>query len=221
MALPGLLAVMTLAALWHTYPQRVAQLQRSYDPLAAPPLSEMNPALINIFTLGHKNIYDNFINIWLLQIIIDSERKHNPEELMQTIRSVIRHQPKLETIYMLSCFVMFQDYKRPEYCQEIILAGLGAFPESWRLPMTQAFVHYFLLKEPAQAAGFFMMAASRPQSPPYVQRLVQKLLQENTLAPEDIEKSLEIMGMTGPGDQFRKMLETFGKMNLEQTQPRE
>ncbi|MFY7929805.1 MAG: hypothetical protein ACOVS5_13120 [Oligoflexus sp.] len=221
MALPGLLAVATTAALWHSYPQRVAQLRTSYDPLATPPLSDMHPTLINIFTLGHKNIYDDFINIWLLQIIIDSDRKHNPDELMRTIRAVIRHQPKLETIYMLSCFVMFQDYKRPEYCQEIILAGLGAFPQSWRLPMTQAFVHYFLLKEPAQAASFFMMAASRPQSPPYVQRLVQKLLKENTLAPEDVERSLDIMGFIGSGDQFKKMLETFGKMNVEQNQPRE
>ncbi len=210
---PGAGIILCTGLLWKTYPSRVSGLYASYDGLVAPPLSELRPDIVNILTLGHKNIYDNFINIWLLQLLIDPDKSVDPERMMTAIRAVIRHTPKLETIYMLSCFTMYLDYKKPENCQEIILAGLQVFPQSWRLPMTQAFVHYFLLKEPAQAASFFQMAASRPNSPPYVQNLVQKLLSENKLDPEDVERSLGILGAHPANQEFVKILRSFGKMN--------
>lgn len=222
---PGLGAVLCAAMLWKTNPGRVAALHASYDALSAPPLAELQPSFVNILTFGHQNLYEDFINIWLLQILLDSEKAHDPEKLMQTIRSVLKHTPRLETLYMLSCFTMYLDYKKPEACQEIILAGLSVFPESWRLPMTQAYVHYFLLKEPAQAASFFQMAASRPHSPPYVKRLVQKLLSENELDPVDLERSLEIIGSHKTSEEFIKVLQSFGKMtktgSAPEDQPRE
>lgn len=212
---PACCLVLSGALLWIHYPKRVKDLQHAYEIASAPPLSALNPAFIPIVTLGHKNIYDDFINIWLLQTLVDSRKADSAETLMASIRPVIKHQPRLETLYLLSCFTMYLDYKKPEYCQEIILAGLKAFPESWRLPMTQAYVHYFLLKEPAQAASFFMMAATRPQSPEYVQRLVQKILKENELNAADLQRSMEIIAGSRAGDQFLKMLQAFGKQNIE------
>ncbi|MCX6130441.1 MAG: hypothetical protein NTX25_15435 [Proteobacteria bacterium] len=206
-------SLLSCGVLLKTIPQRVATLKSSYDVLSPPPLSGLSPNFINILTLGHKAVYDDFIDIWLLQALMDERRGNDSERMMTSIRSVIKHLPKLETIYMLACFTMFQDLKNPAACQEIMLAGLKAFPASWRLPMTQGYVEYFLMKQPAQAASFFMMAASRPDSPIYVQKTVQKLLQENTLSPEDLKRSLEIMSETESNASFIKMLEAFGKLN--------
>lgn len=219
LVLPGLALALFGTLLWVGYPQRVQDLHRNYRIAEAPPMAQISPPFIGVLTLGHKNIYDDFINIWLLQSLLDTRKAADPEELMSSIRSVIRHVPRLESIYLLSCFTMYLDYKKPEYCQEIILAGLKAFPESWRLPMTQAYVHYFLLKEPAQAASFFMMAASRPQSPDYVKRLVKKLLAENELNAEDVKRSMEIMAGDKSGGPFLRMLEEFGKLSNERGSP--
>ena len=210
---PLLVSLFFIGLLLKSAPHRVETLKNSYDILSPPPLSNLSSNMINIMSLGHKAIYDDFINIWLLQALLDDRRGNNPERMMQSIRSVIKHLPKLETLYMLSCFTMFQDLKKPEACQEIMLAGLKAFPTSWRLPMTQGYVEYFLLRHPAQAASFFMMAASRPDSPPYVQKTVQKLLRENTLTPADLQRSLEIIGETESNASFIKLLQSFSKMN--------
>ena len=51
----------------------------------------------------------------------------------------------------------------------------------------------FVTKEPAQAASFFQMAASREQSPEWVKKVAIKLVRENKLAADDISKSLEII----------------------------
>ncbi len=211
---PFLVAFSCAGLLWVQYPQRLAIIKSAYQIEAPPPLSNLQPAFVNVVTLGFKNVYDDFVSIWLIQSLVDS-RKRDPEKLVAAVRSVIRHHPKLETTYLLPCFVLFRDFNRPDVCQEIIIAGLQAFPSSWRLPMTQGYVHYFLLKQPAQAASFFMMAASRPKSPPYVKRLVSKLLRENNLSAEDLQMSLDLMEQHGDSQSFKEMLRTFGKWNTE------
>lgn len=212
---PGCSALVCAALLWKGYPSRVTSLKTSYDVTAAPPLAQLSPSFVNILTLGNKALYDDFINLWLLQMLVAPERPIESERLLTTIRAVIRHKPKFETLYLLSCFTLYLDYKRPEACQEIILAGLEAFPQSWRLPMTQAYVHYFLLKEPAQAASFFQMAASRPGSPAYVQNLVKKLISENQLDTDDLESSLQILSSQPAGAEFIKVLRSLGKLQSE------
>jgi hypothetical protein len=214
--LPLLASLVFIGLLLNTNDQRLKTLHREYDIFAPPPLSQFSSAVISVITLGHKAIYDDFINIWLLQTLLDSRKGQNAEAMIEMIRSVIKHHPQLETTYMLSCFVMLQDFKKPEYCQEIILAGLKAFPTSWRLPMTQGYIDYFQMKQPAQAASFFMMAASRPGSPEYVQKTVKKLLSEKDLTPEDLQKSLDIMAETENSETFIKLLKSFGKTNVEQ-----
>ncbi len=217
--LPFLASILFLAFLIKTNDQRLKTLRAEYDIFAPPPLSQLSSGLIDVVTLGHKSIYDDFINIWLLQTLLDPRKGKDHEAMMQQIRSVIRHHPKLETTYMLSCIVMLQDFKKHEYCQEITLAGLKAFPKSWRLPMTQGYVEYFEMKQPAQAASFFMMAASRPDSPEYVQRTVKKLLSEKDLTPHDLQKSLEIIAETESSDAFVKLLKSFGKIPAPEPDP--
>ncbi|RYZ52457.1 MAG: hypothetical protein EOP07_19590 [Proteobacteria bacterium] len=194
-----------------TNPSRVDKLTKSYDLYAAPPLAHMNPKFLTAFMLGQKAIYDDFISIWLLQSLMQKDSARDPEKLMEQIRSVIKHQPKLETTYMLSCFVMLKDLNSPQYCQEINLQGLKAFPMSWRLLMTQAFVEYSAMNHPAQAASFFMMAAQRENAPVYVKKAAEKLVNTRELTDDDIAKSLELIGQNEGKTQFLDLLKTIDK----------
>lgn len=194
-----------------TVPARLSQLRKSYELYAAPPLAHMNPNVLTAFMLGQKAIYDDFISIWLLQTLMSTDVTKDHEKLMEQIRLVIKHQPKLETTYMLSCFVMLNELKHPEYCQEINLTGLKAFPMSWRLLMTQAFVEFSAMGHPAQAASFFMMAAQRENAPPYVKKAAIKLLETKTLTDDDIQKSLELISQSEGKNQFSDLLKSIDK----------
>ncbi|RZA27366.1 MAG: hypothetical protein EOP10_00275 [Proteobacteria bacterium] len=198
-----------------TVPERVDRLKSTYQLYATPPLSQVKPEFLNILLLGHKPIYEDFIAIWLLQTIMQEGVKKEFEPFLEQVRSVIRHAPKLETSYMLSCFVMLNELKHPEVCQEITLAGLRAFPMSWRLLMTQAYVEYSAMNHPAQAASFFMMAAQRENAPPYVKKAAKKLLETKTLSPEDIEASMNLIAESDGNSQFKLMLESIQKEKKE------
>ena len=172
---------------------RLIGIERDKKVYQAPPLSTLPRPIVNIATLGFKAVYDDFINLWLLQILTEKNKPQNSEDLLNVINTVTSHKPPIETLYMLSCFVMMQEFNRPETCKRIILDGLSAIPNSWRLPMTQGYVQAFITNEPAQAASFFQMAASREQSPEWVKRVAIKLVSDKQLANDDISRSIEII----------------------------
>ncbi len=182
---------------------------RPVDAISPVPLSDWSPRAVQIASLGHKHIYDDFLNLWLMQVILEPNVKAHPEETLKVIRHAIRHRPALESLYMLACFTALQDLKKPEACQEITLAGLEVFPQSWRLPMTQGFIHAFVLNEPLSGAKFYLLAASRPKSPPYVARVAEKLAKKEAITEEDYEKSLEIMMGGEHNQKFREFLERY------------
>lgn len=194
-----------------TLSERVQKLKSTYELYATPPLSGVQPQFLNILLLGHKAIYEDFISVWLLQTIMQEGTKKELEPFLEQVRSVIRHEPKLETTYMLACFVLLNELKAPEYCQEVNEAGLRAFPKAWRLLMTQAFVEYSALNHPAQAAGYFMLAAQNEKAPPYVKRAARKLLETKTLTDEDIQASMNILSEKDGNAQFKQLLETIQK----------
>lgn len=207
--IPVVILALSAGILLRTNQSRIDRLKGEYDLFQAPPLAGMKTSLVNLLLLGQKPVYDDFISIWLLQALVDQRKGKDADGMQRAINSVVHHEPKLESIYMLSCFVMMDDMGRPEACQDITLAGLRAFPQSWRLPMTQGFVEYFKLKRPAQAASFFMMAASRRDSPDYVQKVARKLLTTNEVSEEDLQSSLALLKETGSDEAFRKMLESI------------
>lgn len=182
---------------------------RPVDAVTPVPLSDWSPEAIQIASLGHKHVYEDFLNLWLMQVILEPNVKKHPEDTLNVIRHAIRHRPAIESLYMLACFTVLQDLNKPEACQEITLAGLEVFPQSWRLPMTQGFVHAFILNEPLSAAKFYLLAASRPKSPPYVARVAEKLAKKETVTEEDYEKSLEIMMGASNDQKFREFLERY------------
>lgn len=175
--------------------------------LSLPPLVTMKTPVTNIMTLGHKGLYDDFISIWALQILASPDVRSIPPELLQKKMLVItRHLPKLETIYLLMIFTIALDLNRPDLTLPIALDGLRAFPQSWRIPMTEGFVYSFILDQPVRAAAFYSLAASRENSPAYVSKLVDKLLSRGPIKEQDAQSSLdELTDMPG-GQKFREIL---------------
>ncbi len=87
-------AVITcLFGLWLQHPARLESLRSTYELEAPPPLAQLEPRLTNIFVLGFKDIYDDFISIWLMQALIDS-RQRNVDKLIKTVDLVTRQEPK-------------------------------------------------------------------------------------------------------------------------------
>ena len=80
---------------------------------------------------------------------------------------------------MISCFVLALDLGYPQGCGGVTLDGLKAFPESWRIPVTQGFVAQvaaYLLKDQQSAATYYTLAASRQGAPKFLQRIAKHLV---------------------------------------------
>lgn len=180
---------------------------RDYDVLAPPPLTRVDERLINIVTLGHRGLYDDFIDIWLLQALGDERLKQkSPDEIHEAMRRVIDMRPKIESLYMLSCFVLGLDLKRPELCEGITLQGLKALPDSWRIPVTQGFFFYYKLGDPQKAAMYYNLAASRPGAPEFIGPLAKNLIEKNQLSKPELEQTLDQLLDAPGGSKFGKYL---------------
>ncbi len=180
---------------------------KSYELVSPPPLIELKAEVVKLLTFGHLGLYHDFINIWALQFLVDPGLKQEePEQVFKVVKRIASHRPKLESFYMISCFVLALDLKRPEYCEPIIIEGLHAFPNSWRIPMTQGFIFGFELKDRAKASAFYHLAASREKSPPYVARLAKKLLSEEALDASDIEEAIELIKTVPGGEKIERSL---------------
>ena len=161
--------------------------------VTAPPLSSLHPLLLELSILGQKNLYDDFMHIWMLQSLADDQLvKSQPEQVEKAILQVAKHSPKIETFYMLSCIVIFESAD-PRSCEPLIISGLKAFPNSWRLPMMLAYVYHFKLNDYAKAAAMFGLASSRQNSPEYVARLAKKLINRENLSEEEIQGAFDMM----------------------------
>lgn len=163
----------------------------------APVLARLDRRIIDLLTLGHGRLYDDYIYLWLLQHLMEKPKlsdNHNDSASMlyQKIKTVISLEPKIESIYLLSCFILAFEHSRPELCEIISIKGLHAIPDSWRIPMTQGFIFAFRLDQPAKAGIFYKLASMRKNSPSYVARLAERLLsrQHNQL---DKQQSLQLL----------------------------
>lgn len=183
------------------------------DLYQSPPLIYLKPELIKIITLGHPEIYHHFIKIWLLQALMEiPEEESSPEKMMNLIRLVINHKPKLESIYMLSCFIMSKMYHSPEYCHEIVETGLSLYPKSFRLLVTQGYIYAFLLDKPLQASSYYFMASQKPDAPPHFKKLAIRLANKENISPKDIESTLSIILGRGQSSSFKQFLQDNAKI---------
>ena len=198
--------------LWTSALTVVCDLLQHQDAALAPtaaevaPLSFIHPDHLDAVILGQKQLYDDFLQLWLLQRLGDPPSADGGERLLGAIRSVIRHQPKIESLYLVSCIGLFNDYHHPEHCQEIVLAGLKVMPQSWKLPMMQGYVHNFLLDQPGLAAAFFDHAAALPSSPPYVKSLAKRLAAKEGMSLEEARKNLELLLWDNAGSGLQRFI---------------
>lgn len=192
----GILLTIWFAALGYGLYQvsaRTTQFAKSsYRLVEPPPLTELDPRIVDIITLGFKGMYDDFLSIWSIQFLVDERVKaQTAEEVFRSIKATTRQRPKIESIYLLSCFVLTFDFKRPELCKDIIIDGMSAMPDSWRIPVTMGFTYAYRLGDNENAAIFYALAASRPGAPQYFSSLSQKLAAKSSLSVEDLQGSLQ------------------------------
>lgn len=184
--------------------------KRDYTVLAPPPLVDVDTRALDVLTLGHRGLYDDLIYIWTLQSLVDKRLKDFPaEQVQKALLRVTRHAPRVEAFYMMSCFILAFDFKRPELCERITLDGLRAVPAGWRIPMTQGFIYAFEMKDPKNAAMYYGLAATREGAPPYVNGYAVKLIETNQLSVDDLQTTLRgLIGDDGAsrfGDYLRQL----------------
>src|SRR5690606_38655645 len=74
------------------------------DGIVLPPFSQLNPRLINVFTLGHRGVYDDFVHIWLNHFLVDAKiLKSHSEGLFAIGDTILNLRPMIETSYLLTC----------------------------------------------------------------------------------------------------------------------
>lgn len=180
------------AALVHVTRHTWRLAVRDYQILDTPPLANLDTRLIDLLIVGHRGLYDDLLAIWTLQTLLDHRVAHvSPEELQRSVLKVTRHSPQIESLYTLSCYVLSLDMKRADLCDRITADGLKALPTSWKIPMIQGYLYYAALKNPENAAMYYGLAASKPDSPEFLKKLALNLVQKNQLDPSELDASLE------------------------------
>lgn len=194
-AIPAVLLAVTAYTCERVGSDLGKQERASYKLVTEPPLAALDPKALDVLMLGHSGLYDDFALIWSVQILADPKLHESttPEELHKTMLSILKHQPKIEGLYLLACYALGLDFKRADLCEEISILGLQAFPDSWRIPMTQGFMASFILKDNLKAAAFYELAASRAKSPPYVGKLAKRLSARGFADGQDLEETIQIM----------------------------
>lgn len=211
--------LLTGVTLYYSARTTFQQANKRAETFVIPPLTELSPTVIPIVTLNQQAIFEDVIHLWLMQALLHPDAPRHAEKLAAVIDATLKHRPKIESLYMLACFVALKDLDRPRLCQNITLAGLEVFPDSWRLPMTQGFVHAFVLNEPLQAANFYLLASTRPKSPPYVANVARKLAERENVTEEDRRRSLELMIGGGQQERFHMFLERYGRAHAQGASP--
>ena len=204
-------------ALYHVGDRLHGEARKHRVLLGVPALADLDTRLINILTLGHRGLYDDFITIYALQYLIEPEIQKLPAaDVQNAVRAVSRHRPKIESFYMLSCFVLSLDMKAPELCEPVNLDGMAALPKSWRIPATQGFVHMTLLKDNARASLWYELASSKPGAPPYFKSLASKLATRSDLDVSDVEDTLRSLSEVEGGSRLTEFLEQQAKRRQNQ-----
>ena len=161
--------------------------------LTPPPLSYLPTSYLKILTLGYWGLYEDFLHLWSLQVLLDPGIKMvAPEDLGRFIRFSSQHRPRIETFYMLSCFTMAFDLKAPGQCEDITLAGLKAQPHSWRIPVIQGYLELRSLGQPSKAQLYYRLAASKPNAPKFLGSLASKLASGTVGNDRGFDNSLDL-----------------------------
>ena len=184
----------------HLSSANLTRFKMPMESAKSPLFSSIGTERLDLITLGHRRVYDDYVFLWLLQHMEKPAVVRDPNQarrMFRLIDQVVSLEPSIESVYLYSCFVLAFDYQRPQLCESISVTGLKVFPGSWRIAMTQGYVSAFLLGERAKASVFYQLAATRRRSPPYVRSFAEKLMAEEH-TEKDRKASVELL-LSMPG----------------------
>lgn len=191
----GLILVLTIFGACIQIGTKSGQLERkAWKLVTVAPLSALHTNLINVITLGHRGLYDDFATIWTIQFLAESKltQKTNSDEIYAAIDSVTRHHPRIEALYLLACFTLAEDFKRIDRCEKISADGMIALPNSFRIPMMQGLMATLDGQDHLKAAAYYHMAAKAPGSPKYLTSVANKLTEKGYLDGQDLNDSVNM-----------------------------
>lgn len=185
--------------------------------LKTAPLVDLDTRVLDILSFGYRGLYDDFVTIWMLQVLMDPRvNQLNAEKIQNLLVRVGRHQPKIESYYLLGCFVLNFDLKRPDLCEPILKQGTEAFPTKWRIPVTMGIIAAHYLQDPRLAALYYEIGAQRG-APQYIRNAAQRLAKEQNISPEELKNSfnmiLEKEAAEGVHSRPSRLMETLRRRN--------
>ena len=96
--------------------ERISPLARHRHQLVEMvPLARLDTRPLNIITLGYRGLYDDFALLFSLQMLVNSNLAAltTGPQIAYTISQLTRHQPRIESLYMITCFVLTFDLRMP------------------------------------------------------------------------------------------------------------
>lgn len=158
-----------------------------------PPLLDVRPELIGALTLGHRHAYQHMLTVWLAQVFaFEDLTPADGPVVADLVRKVLVHKPDLEVFYTHSCFFLAKTLGMPSECLKVTAVGMAQFPQSWLIPLSQAYVFHLILRKPDKAASFYALAAASPRCPDYVAVAARTLAKSDGLDQES-ERAIELL----------------------------
>jgi hypothetical protein len=167
------------------------------------PMAALDTRALDVVTLGHRGLYDDFSYLWLVQMLANPDVKTaDPNAVQRAVDLTARHEPPIHSLYMMACMVLGMDLKKPEACEPIMLHGMKAVPNLHLLPATVGFMTAFELHDPQKGALYYRIAASKPGAPAYMGDLAEKLANGQVKDANEAQSAFEALfeGEKGLGD---------------------
>lgn len=171
---PSLVLTLLATVLWFNSSFLRSELQESRRQFSS--YGVFPKALVQSASLGFVDFFEEMFFFGLIEDLGFKDReKVNKKLLTQKILSFATLSPRIEIFYTLSCFVLLFEFESSAPCLKILEEGRKALPLSWRLPLTQGYVHAFWLGSFEQAAKAYEAASFLEGAPSYLPGFAKKL----------------------------------------------
>ena len=141
-----------------------------------PPLSQYPRFFVNLISMGHIRLYEDFLHIWLIQYL-SNQNEETPEVVGQRIRYTLKFKPYGKYIYLLSAFYIFDKIRSLEETIKTYELGLKLHPDSWRLHICLANIYLNYTEDKHTAVPHFEKAYElHPDKPILYKNIAQKII---------------------------------------------
>ncbi len=148
--------------------------------------------LKKILSLGHASLIDDLVYLEFLNVFQQKKTQTLSSESWHSyFISVIKIHPKIETIYLLVCYKMNFEWKKPEGCESVLKVGAMLLKDSWKIPFTLGYLYVFYWHNFPEAS-FYYDKASQVQGAPAFFKSFAKKLRENKIELEERIKNLQL-----------------------------